>query len=92
MTPTQQKLIDKGYVEVVPGVWEKRGSNALGWSRYLPYPLRAAKLSFDLNIFGFWLVPDWCYYDGLPEASRAAGETIWWARWLWFQVSYSRWM
>ena len=58
----------------------------------LPYPLRATKITLDLNPFGFWLKPDWHHRKSLSEASRSDGEKIWWARWLWFQVSYSRWV
>ena len=76
----------------ITNILKPRGPKWLGWSRYLPYPLRAVKLSLDLNIFGFWSKPDWHYRKGLTEAAKADGATICWARWLWFQVSYSRWV
>lgn len=76
----------------ITNILKPRGPKWLGWSRYLPYPLRAVKLSLDLNLFGFWWKPDWHYRQGLTEAAKADGATIWWARWLWFQVSYSRWV
>lgn len=69
-----------------------RRAKWLGWGRRLPYPLRATKLSLDLNIFGFWWKPDWHYRPNLTEAAKADGTRIWWFRWLWFQVSYSRWV
>lgn len=59
---------------------------------WLPYPLRAARIAIELHPFGFWLVPSWHYRSQLSESARMDGETIWWARWLWFQVSYSRWV
>ncbi len=57
----------------------------------IPYPLSAARISFELNPFGFWWKPSFTYRSYLPERVRAAGETIWWVRWAWFQISYSRW-
>lgn len=75
----------------IKNIFKPRGPKWLGWSRYLPYPLRAAKLTLDLNIFGFWLIPAWAYNKRLTESARESGATIWWVRWLWFQVSYSRW-
>jgi hypothetical protein len=52
----------------------------------IPYPLRAARISIDVNPFGFW------WKQRLTEAARANGDTIWWMRWAWFQISYSRWV
>lgn len=57
----------------------------------IPYPLRAAKLSLDIIIFSFWWKPTFTK-PNRTEASKANGDTIWWARWMWFQVSYSRWV
>lgn len=57
--------------------------------RRIPYPLRAARLSLTLNPFGFWK-PSFTHRKTLPEAARASGETIWWARFAWFEISYSR--
>ena len=57
----------------------------------LPYPVRATRISIDLNPFGFWLVPDWHLRKTLSDVAKVEGATIWWFRWLWFQVSYSRW-
>lgn len=58
----------------------------------IPYPLRAARLSLDVNLFGFWWKPQFVHRDRLTESARANGETIWWMRWAWFQISYSRWV
>ena len=58
----------------------------------IPYPLRAAKISIDFNPFGFWLKPSFTYRQDLTEQARRDGNAIWWARWLWFQISYSRWL
>lgn len=72
------------------------GPRDLAWRirhrRWLPYPLRAARISLDLNPFGFWLKPSWHHSRDLTEFARQEGGTIWWARWAWFQISYSRWM
>jgi hypothetical protein len=57
----------------------------------IPYPLRAACISVSLNPFGFWLKPVFHWRKSLTEAAKADGETIWLARWAWFQISYSRW-
>lgn len=58
----------------------------------LPYPLRATKISISFNPFGFWPVPQFVHKRNLTERARADGETIWWVRWLWLQVSYGRWV
>jgi hypothetical protein len=60
--------------------------------KQIPYPLRALKLSLDINPFGFWWKPTWTHRRGLSEEARENGETIAWARWLWFQVSVGRWL
>lgn len=57
-----------------------------------PYPLRATKLSLSITPFGFWLKPSFTYRRNLTEFAKEQGETIWWARWAWFQISYSRWL
>lgn len=72
---------------------KSHGPKWLGFpGRYIPYPLRATKISIDFNPFGFWLKPDWQYRRYMTAFEKAQGHTIWWARWLWFQVSYSRWV
>ena len=58
----------------------------------IPYPLRAFKLSLDLNPFGFWLKPSLTIKRDLTEHAKQQGAAILWARWLWFQVSVSRWV
>jgi hypothetical protein len=58
----------------------------------VPYPLRAAKISLDINPFSIWWKPSFTRRTTLTEAAKCSGETIWWARWLWFQISYSRWV
>jgi hypothetical protein len=57
----------------------------------IPYPLRATRLSLELNPFGFWFVPRFKRFI-LTETSKENGETIWYARWAWFQISYGRWL
>ena len=75
--------------------WEWRCSNRRNrlWNLpFLPvirYPLRAMKISVDINPTGCWWRPSFTKRD-LTERAKAEGETIWWARWLWFQISYSR--
>ena len=58
----------------------------------LPYPLRATKISIDFNPFGFWWKPECTHKKRLTEQAKADGAAIWWFRWLWFQVSFSRWV
>jgi hypothetical protein len=58
----------------------------------IPYPLRAVRISLSLNPFGFWLKPRFVHKKNLTACAKANGETIWWARWAWFQISYSRWV
>lgn len=60
--------------------------------RVIPYPLSAARLSLDFAPFVFWAKPQWRHRKHLTETAKRDGERIWWARWLWFQVSYSRWV
>ena len=60
-------------------------------SKLIPYPLCAAKISLAGRPFGFWLVPQF-YRKQLTEQAKEQGETIWWARWAWFQISFSRWL
>lgn len=57
----------------------------------LPYPMRAARIAIEIMPFGFWLRPRW-HRRKLTEAAKEQGETIWYVRWAWFQVSYSRWV
>lgn len=57
--------------------------------RRIPYPLRAARISLCFAPFGFWK-PSFVHRKTLTEAARANGETIWRARFAWFQISYSR--
>jgi hypothetical protein len=56
------------------------------------YPLSAAKISIDIMPFGFWLKPEFTHRKDMPEYIREGGAVIWWARWAWFQISYSRWV
>lgn len=58
----------------------------------VPYPLRATRISLEINPFGFWLKPGFRWRRSLTERAKANGESIWWARWLWFQVSFGRWV
>lgn len=60
--------------------------------RLIPYPLRAAKISIEFNPFGFWWRPRFVHHAKMSEGMRANGDTIWFARWAWFQISYSRWV
>jgi hypothetical protein len=55
------------------------------------YPLRAMRISFELMPFGIWLKPQFVYRRHLAEQALESGERLWWFRWLWVQVSYSRW-
>ena len=57
----------------------------------LPYPLRATRVSIDLNPFGFWWRPQFRRMD-VTERAKCDGSPIWWARFAWFQISYSRWV
>lgn len=58
----------------------------------IPYPLRALRVSFDLNPFGFWWRPSAKIQRDLSEHAKQQGVDLWWARWLWFQISASRWV
>lgn len=60
--------------------------------RLIPYPLRAFRLSLSVMPFGFWWKPSYYRASSLTERAKADGVTIWWARWAWFQISYSRWV
>ena len=56
----------------------------------IPYPLRAARISLELVPFGFWWKPFYHRHKTMTEAAKQDGQTIWWARWAWFQISYGR--
>ena len=58
----------------------------------IPYPLRAARITLSFMPFGFWWKPEYTHRSTMTEQARADGETIWWVRWAWFQISYSRWV
>jgi len=58
----------------------------------IPYPLRAAKISIEIMPFGFWLKPSFVRRKEMSERRKADGDAIWWARWAWFQIRYSRWV
>lgn len=80
----------------IRGKWEYRRATAYSrlWGcpllPVIPYPARAAKITLDINPLGFWWKPGFTHRRTLTERAKADGETIWWARWLWFQVSYGR--
>lgn len=58
----------------------------------IPYPLRAAKISIEIAPFGFWWKPKFYRWKTITEKQKRNGDAIWWARWAWFQISYSRWV
>ena len=57
----------------------------------IKYPLRAARVSLNLNPFGCWWRPRFVNYKQ-REAEKREGEVQWSARWLWFEITYSRWL
>lgn len=71
-------------------LFKEYGPRWMGLARYFPYPFRAMKLSIDLKLFP-WLMPSFVKFD-LSERVKADGETQWYLRWLFFQISYSRWV
>tara|TARA_B100001146_G_C16007660_1_gene359447 strand:- start:164 stop:412 length:249 start_codon:yes stop_codon:yes gene_type:complete len=73
--------------ETIEEAWYK-----LTKKRWIPYPLRAAKVSVDFRFFGFWWKPSFTHKKDFSETAKSNGETIWWARWAFFQISYSRWV
>lgn len=58
-------------------------------NKIIPYPLSAASISLTFAPFAFWW-PSFIHRKTLTEAARANAETIWWARFAWFQISYRR--
>lgn len=59
--------------------------------RLIPYPLRAARISLSLCPFGFWWKPE-AHKRPMTESAKQEGALIWWCRWAWFQIEYSRWV
>jgi hypothetical protein len=57
--------------------------------KVIPYPMSAMRISFSICPFTFWWKPSFTKKD-LTEFAREQGATLWWARWLWFQISYDR--
>lgn len=60
--------------------------------KIIPYPLRSAKISIDIMPFGFWWKPTFYRREEMSEKRKRNGDALWWARWAWFQISYSRWV
>lgn len=58
-------------------------------SRRVPYPLRSASVSLTFVPFTFWR-PSFTHRKSLTEEARSNGEAIWWVRFGWVQISYSR--
>lgn len=71
-------------------IFKTYGGKHLGLSRYIPYPFRAMKLNLALNPFGFWM-PRF-RKTGMTEDAKKCGGCIWYARFAWFELSYSRWV
>jgi len=67
------------------------GPKWLGLSRYVPYPLRAIRISLSISPFSFWRpsITNNCH---ISEQAKKDGDTIWYIRFAWFQLSYSRWV
>lgn len=59
--------------------------------RRIPYPIRAAKLSIEFTLFPWWK-PRFHHNSRLTEDEKQLGITIWYMRWLWVQIAYSRWI
>ena len=66
------------------------GPKHLGLSRYIPYPLKAVRLSIDFMLFGFW--PPSLHRPELTEMQKEMGSHIWRVRFARVQISYSRWV
>lgn len=75
--------------------WEYRRSNRCYrlWNLTImptvPYPARSMSIHLTINPTGCWWKPSFTRRH-LTEQAKAEGETVWWARWLFFQISYSR--
>jgi len=60
------------------------------FERRIPYPLRAAKISIAFTLWP-WIKPSF-RKSHISESSRVDGDVIWYFRWMWVQISYSRWV
>ena len=58
--------------------------------RRISYPLRSYGLAISFNPFGFWW-PDYHNFN-LSEKRKANGDTIWYFRIAWFEISRFRWV
>lgn len=56
----------------------------------IPYPLRAAKISIDLHPFIFWM-PRFRKV-GLTELAKQQGGCIWYMRFAFIEIRFSRWL
>lgn len=54
------------------------------------YPLSSAKPSISFTLVP-WLKPIFYHNKELSEEAKQQGVVIWYARWLFVQISYSRW-
>jgi hypothetical protein len=57
------------------------------------YPLNAIRLdiSFMFDPFNLWWKPRFVKRN-ITEFQKEQGEDIWWARWLFLQITYKRWV
>ena len=75
----------------IKNIFKRKGGKHLGIiESRIPYPYRAARLQIELTLFPWWK-PKFKHFH-LTEKAKAAGETQWFAHWLWFQISFSRWL
>jgi len=58
----------------------------------VPYPLRAMRFDVSFGPFTFWWKPYFFHRKSLTEQARVDGAIIWYAHWLFFRISYSRWL
>lgn len=59
--------------------------------KIIPYPLRAARICLVFSPFCFWFKPVFVNLNP-NERCRKDGDQIWRFRWLWFELSYNRWL
>lgn len=69
-----------------------RGPKWLGLARYVPYPLRAARIAIEISPFAWSLKPEIHVLKCASEYEKSEGVVIWSVRYLFFGLSYRRWV
>lgn len=61
------------------------------FGRKLPYPIISWRISFNISLFNWWLVPKFKNRNNkMSELDKCQGTDIWWFQWLFLEISFGR--